>query len=242
MWYLPNRLRRARSRSRPNGSSGSPVRSRACRHRRRMLEGGCLCGAVRYRISGSPLSSVNCHCESCRRASGAPAVAWISRRAIAIRDPRGLAGCVSLIAPGKAPVLRPLRNGSDVCDGRESEHDRSHLGLARRSRCISADCRGISGGQSGVGCDQRASRTLREVFVRLKRRLAIVRLFSPERRHAHECDAGEARARKPVAEPHVHGIAARHARRRRPARRPHRADDGKDHRHTSSRAGGRSDR
>ncbi len=43
-----------------------------------MIEGGCLCGAVRYRISGSPFSSANCHCESCRRASGAPAVAWIS--------------------------------------------------------------------------------------------------------------------------------------------------------------------
>jgi hypothetical protein len=43
-----------------------------------MIEGGCLCGAVRYRISGSPFSSANCHCESCRRSSGAPAVAWIS--------------------------------------------------------------------------------------------------------------------------------------------------------------------
>lgn len=43
-----------------------------------MIEGGCLCGAVRYRISGSPSSSTYCHCESCRRASGAPAVAWIT--------------------------------------------------------------------------------------------------------------------------------------------------------------------
>jgi hypothetical protein len=43
-----------------------------------MIEGGCLCGAVRYRISGTPFSSAHCHCESCRRASGAAAVAWIS--------------------------------------------------------------------------------------------------------------------------------------------------------------------
>ena len=43
-----------------------------------VLEGGCLCGAIRYRITGAPLSSVLCHCRSCRRASGAPTVAWLS--------------------------------------------------------------------------------------------------------------------------------------------------------------------
>jgi hypothetical protein len=43
-----------------------------------MADGGCLCGAVRYRFSGTPSSSDNCHCRSCRRASGAPVVAWIT--------------------------------------------------------------------------------------------------------------------------------------------------------------------
>lgn len=43
-----------------------------------MSVGGCLCGAVRYRIVGAPTSSALCHCESCRRASGAPAVAWVT--------------------------------------------------------------------------------------------------------------------------------------------------------------------
>jgi len=43
-----------------------------------MSEGGCFCGAVRYRVTGSPLSSAICHCESCRRASGAPSVAWVT--------------------------------------------------------------------------------------------------------------------------------------------------------------------
>jgi hypothetical protein len=41
-------------------------------------EGGCLCGAIRYRLSGPPLHSNVCHCETCRRASGAPAVGWIT--------------------------------------------------------------------------------------------------------------------------------------------------------------------
>jgi hypothetical protein len=43
-----------------------------------MADGGCLCGAVRYRFSGTPSSSATCHCRSCRRASGAPVVAWIT--------------------------------------------------------------------------------------------------------------------------------------------------------------------
>jgi hypothetical protein len=41
-----------------------------------ILEGGCLCGAIRYRVEGSPSSVSICHCRSCRRASGAPAVGW----------------------------------------------------------------------------------------------------------------------------------------------------------------------
>ena len=41
-------------------------------------EGGCLCLAVRYRVSGVPLSSIVCHCNSCRKASAAPAVGWVT--------------------------------------------------------------------------------------------------------------------------------------------------------------------
>jgi len=34
--------------------------------------GHCLCGAVRYRALGPPKWIANCHCASCRRATGAP--------------------------------------------------------------------------------------------------------------------------------------------------------------------------
>ena len=43
-----------------------------------MIEGGCFCGAVRYHLTVSPESSAICHCESCRRASGATSVAWVT--------------------------------------------------------------------------------------------------------------------------------------------------------------------
>lgn len=35
------------------------------------VEGGCQCGAVRYRITASPLAVYNCHCRDCQRHSGA---------------------------------------------------------------------------------------------------------------------------------------------------------------------------
>ncbi len=44
----------------------------------RTLEAGCLCGAVRYRIAGPLGKQTHCHCNLCRRASGAPVVTWVT--------------------------------------------------------------------------------------------------------------------------------------------------------------------
>ena len=42
------------------------------------LEGGCLCGAVRYRATALDGDVADyCHCGQCRKASGAPVSAWI---------------------------------------------------------------------------------------------------------------------------------------------------------------------
>jgi hypothetical protein len=40
------------------------------------LAGACFCGAIRFRVTGPVPEACYCHCESCRRASGAPYVAW----------------------------------------------------------------------------------------------------------------------------------------------------------------------
>ena len=39
-------------------------------------EGGCFCGAIRYRIEAEPIHVNYCHCRMCQRLSGAPVVSW----------------------------------------------------------------------------------------------------------------------------------------------------------------------
>jgi len=41
-----------------------------------MIGGGCYCGKIRFTIKGDARVTANCHCENCRRAAGAQAVAW----------------------------------------------------------------------------------------------------------------------------------------------------------------------
>jgi hypothetical protein len=53
------------------------------------LSGGCACGAVRYETDAAPFHRTLCHCVDCRRAAGAPAVAWFSVPAAELRFVRG---------------------------------------------------------------------------------------------------------------------------------------------------------
>lgn len=41
------------------------------------FEGGCLCGSIRYRATVPPIRGVICHCDMCRKHSGAPALAFV---------------------------------------------------------------------------------------------------------------------------------------------------------------------
>ncbi len=40
--------------------------------------GGCMCGAVRYRLDSDPFDAGWCHCRTCQLSSGAPAMVFAS--------------------------------------------------------------------------------------------------------------------------------------------------------------------
>jgi hypothetical protein len=42
------------------------------------LAGGCLCGSIRYSVSGPSLCVSHCHCTFCRRAAGAAFITWMT--------------------------------------------------------------------------------------------------------------------------------------------------------------------
>jgi hypothetical protein len=65
------------------------------------LEGGCTCGAVRYRIAGPPLFTHCCHCRWCQRETGSAFAlnAMIERAR------------VEVLAGAPQPVLTPSQSG-----------------------------------------------------------------------------------------------------------------------------------
>jgi hypothetical protein len=48
------------------------------------LEGGCACGAIRYRLAANPMIVHACHCRDCQRVTGGAFVInlWIERRLV----------------------------------------------------------------------------------------------------------------------------------------------------------------
>jgi hypothetical protein len=49
------------------------------------FEGGCLCGAVRYRLTAMPYYVYFCHCRDCQRESGSPFVTDMNLDRAAVR-------------------------------------------------------------------------------------------------------------------------------------------------------------
>lgn len=43
----------------------------------RVTKGGCVCDAVQFEAFGEPMKTIYCHCSSCRRQTGAPAVVFV---------------------------------------------------------------------------------------------------------------------------------------------------------------------
>ena len=68
-----------------------------------MLEGGCLCGAVRYEIDGRTSAIWMCHCSKCRRGSGSAFAASTLCRLPSFRWVRGEESIAAWTSPTGYP-------------------------------------------------------------------------------------------------------------------------------------------
>lgn len=87
--------------------------------------GGCLCGRIRFVVSGRPRFPHYCSCKACQRWSGAPAVAWVGfpRRNLRWTGPGGApalfrssAGCQRAFCPRCGSTLAALDDGAPGID------------------------------------------------------------------------------------------------------------------------------
>lgn len=51
--------------------------------------GGCFCGAIRYRVDGESTGVEHCHCKHCRRTAGAPFITWATFEASRVTFEKG---------------------------------------------------------------------------------------------------------------------------------------------------------
>ena len=79
------------------------------------FEGGCLCGAVRFLATGQPKGVYWCHCQSCRRHSGAPVSVFVAFDRAAYTVSKGEITRFELDAgENHAGILRPVRLNPDL--------------------------------------------------------------------------------------------------------------------------------
>lgn len=93
------------------------------------LEGGCLCKAIRYRVSGHPLGSAVCHCATCRKASAAPAVAWSTFKRGDFKITKGQPA----IFHSSAPVIRTFCSHCGTQLTYQHENDRDYIDVTTAS-------------------------------------------------------------------------------------------------------------
>lgn len=60
-----------------------------------MVQGECLCGAVRYEAALPIEMCGNCHCSQCRKANGAPYVSWALFQKENVKIISGVDGLIS---------------------------------------------------------------------------------------------------------------------------------------------------
>jgi hypothetical protein len=115
------------------------------------FEGGCLCGAVRFVATGQPKSVAWCHCESCRKHSGAPVSVFVAYERSAYTVTKGEITKFES-TPGKTQRGFCARCGSTLtCENCRPAHSHGFPCRRVRSRgAVSPDKAHISRGTGAV--------------------------------------------------------------------------------------------
>lgn len=101
-----------------------------------VYEGGCHCGASRYKASGTPQHVSVCHCDDCRKCAGAPFVSWAAFSS-ADFEFRGDIKTYMSSTHAVRHFLRAVRDWSLLCERRGvagvGRHPDLHIGQSRSS-------------------------------------------------------------------------------------------------------------
>jgi hypothetical protein len=89
--------------------------------------GGCLCGAVRFVASGEPTGVAWCHCQSCRRHSGAPVSVFVAFRHDAYKVTKGEITKFNS-SPGRLRGFCARCGSTLTCEGERSPEVHFHVG------------------------------------------------------------------------------------------------------------------
>jgi hypothetical protein len=92
------------------------------------IKGSCLCGAVRLVATGEPLSVAWCHCQSCRKHSGAPVSVFVAFSHDAYRVTEGEITKFSS-SPGRLRGFCARCGSTLTCEGESSPEMHFHIGV-----------------------------------------------------------------------------------------------------------------
>jgi hypothetical protein len=99
------------------------------------ISGGCLCGAVRYEVTGSLRAIIACHCVQCRRTSGHFVAATACRKAhFRLVQQEGLRWySAEAFARCAAPVSFLKKRLAKECRSRQARWTRRKVSPSRRT-------------------------------------------------------------------------------------------------------------
>lgn len=91
------------------------------------IKGGCLCGAVRFVATGEVKGVAWCHCESCRKHSGAPVSVFVAFERDAYTVTEGAIAKFNS-SPGRWRGFCSRCGSTLTCEGESSSEIHFHVG------------------------------------------------------------------------------------------------------------------